>query len=322
MCLGSITRLVGNPIEGNGKWFASIVGANNCIYGIPASARRVVKFDPVDESLTEIGPDLGNARWKWKCGVLTGNGCIYCAPYNSNHFLKIDTNNCGVTLLADVEIPEEVSGASRMWSSGALATIDGCIYSMPLSARRILKLNPVDDTVSSATNKAKYIGTVAHTDNYLYGISHRIRRIIRFDPFTQSITILNKGEDWGPFNDGNSSALGRDGHIYAAKGATYVGAKNLKIDVASNTCTHSVVGKAKHDNIGTLGYNSAIPGDDGCIYWLPFHANRTLRYDPETQDSTKVGNDFANAGVVKWGSVAVANGGVIYFMPFDANRVL
>ena len=29
------------------------------MYGIPFDARRVVKFNPLDKSLTEIGPGLG-----------------------------------------------------------------------------------------------------------------------------------------------------------------------------------------------------------------------------------------------------------------------
>ena len=58
-------------------------GADDCIYGIPYNARRVVKFDPADKSLTEIGPDLGEGYGKWMGGVLDRNGSIYCMPYFS-----------------------------------------------------------------------------------------------------------------------------------------------------------------------------------------------------------------------------------------------
>ncbi len=41
----------------------SVRGADECIYGIPCDARRVVKFNPVvDNSLIEIGPDLGEGE--------------------------------------------------------------------------------------------------------------------------------------------------------------------------------------------------------------------------------------------------------------------
>jgi hypothetical protein len=41
------------------KWSAFVDGGDGFLYGIPSNARRVVKFDPLDKSMTEIGPDLG-----------------------------------------------------------------------------------------------------------------------------------------------------------------------------------------------------------------------------------------------------------------------
>jgi hypothetical protein len=60
-------------------------GKNGFFYGIPCNARRVVKFNPIDKSLTEIGPDLGDGGLKWMCGVLANTGSIYCAPYYAHH---------------------------------------------------------------------------------------------------------------------------------------------------------------------------------------------------------------------------------------------
>ena len=88
----AISTLVETSIGGNDKWSDSDLGADDCcIYGIPYNARKVVRFNPVDESMEEIGPDLGDAHGKWKCGVLAHNGCIYCAPFESDLILKIDT---------------------------------------------------------------------------------------------------------------------------------------------------------------------------------------------------------------------------------------
>ena len=79
---------------------------NGFFYGIPAHARRVVKFNPLDKSLTEIGPDFGEVGAKWSCGVRANTGDIYCAPYLSNRILKIHTNDGTVETLDDVELPE------------------------------------------------------------------------------------------------------------------------------------------------------------------------------------------------------------------------
>ena len=55
----AITTLVGEELEGDEKWGASLAAPNGSLYGIPDSrARRVAKFNPVDDSLTEIGPEF------------------------------------------------------------------------------------------------------------------------------------------------------------------------------------------------------------------------------------------------------------------------
>ena len=50
---------IGDEMEGDHKWWDFVDGKNGFFYGIPFSARRVVKFNPLDKSLTEIGPGLG-----------------------------------------------------------------------------------------------------------------------------------------------------------------------------------------------------------------------------------------------------------------------
>ena len=55
--------------EDGPKWNSSVKGADNCIYGIPYCARRVVKFDPFNNIITEIGPDLGVGGNKWNGGT-------------------------------------------------------------------------------------------------------------------------------------------------------------------------------------------------------------------------------------------------------------
>ena len=139
-----MSNVVVEDFIGFDKWWGSVLGTDDCIYSIPYFAVRVVRFDPKDKSLTEIGPDLGDDDVeKWETGVLAGNGCIYCLPFfYCRHFgiLKIDTINGSVETL-HVELPEGEGDAIASWAPSALA-IDGCIYFMPSEARRILKLNP------------------------------------------------------------------------------------------------------------------------------------------------------------------------------------
>ena len=64
----SLTTLIGDKIRGDHKWSAFVDGGDGFFYGIPCNARRVVKFNPLDKLLTEIGPDFGEGRMKWMCG--------------------------------------------------------------------------------------------------------------------------------------------------------------------------------------------------------------------------------------------------------------
>jgi hypothetical protein len=103
----SLTALIGDEIQWrHQQWSTFVDGKNGFFYGIPYNARRVVKFNPLDKSLTEIGPDFGDGGLKWRCGVRANTGSIYCAPYNTEHILKINTNDGTVETLDDVELPE------------------------------------------------------------------------------------------------------------------------------------------------------------------------------------------------------------------------
>jgi hypothetical protein len=131
MAESSFTTLIdiGDEIEGHNKWWNFVDREDGFFYGIPF--HRVVKFNPIDKSLTEIGPDFGQRGGKWKCGVRANNSNIYCVPYNSNRILKINTNDGTVETLDDVELPET---CLCLWESWALAS-DNNIYYMPCFAR-------------------------------------------------------------------------------------------------------------------------------------------------------------------------------------------
>ena len=93
MTEASLTRLIdmGDEIQWYRKWMDFVDGEDGFFYGIPCDARRVVKFNPLDKSFTEIGLNLGEGENKWLCGVRFNNSNIYCAPFASNHILKNDT---------------------------------------------------------------------------------------------------------------------------------------------------------------------------------------------------------------------------------------
>jgi streptogramin lyase len=315
----SLTTLIdiGDEIRRYGKWSAFVDGKNGFFYGIPNNARRVVKFNPIDKSFTEIGPDLGDGRYKWTCGVLANTGSIYCAPYLADHILKINTNDGTVETLDDVELPET---GNRLWVSGALAA-DSTIYYMPCNARRIMRLNPDNDSLSSVGDDLgegwdKYSGTVVGNDDCLYGIPNHTTHIIKFDPTNSDTTHTVGDEAEFTFECGNGVLAG-DGDIYAVNKYGQV----LKVDTANNNYTW--IGDPFYYSVAYgRGWGHPIIGVDKCIYWPPSYANRVLTFDPKTQQlPSLVGDDFGGIRC-KWQGGALATDGAIYCVPNCSTQFL
>jgi hypothetical protein len=296
------------------RWSSFVDGGDGFFYGIPFNARRVVKFNPLDKLLTEIGPDLGDGRHKWRCGVLANTGSIYCAPFHADHILKIDTIQGTVETLDNVRLPET---GELLWESGALAR-DNSIYYMPANARRImLRLNPDNDTLSSVGDDlgegwCKYKGTVVGNDDFVYVIPDYARRIVKFDPANPD-TTSTVGEEAGErFRCGNG-VLGGDGYIYAANRVRQV----LQMDTVNNNYTW--IGDPIYSGYGVeVGWGDPIIGADKCIYWSPYSANRVLKFDPETQQLLSLVGDDPGPGFEKWKGGALASDGVIYCIPYCA----
>jgi hypothetical protein len=311
----SLTSLIGDEIQGKCKWSSFIDGKNGFFYGIPFCARRVVKFNPLDKSLTPIGPDLGSRGNKWRCGVRDTRGNIYCAPAYADHFLKIDTVRGAVEILAGVAMPET---GECLWESGALAA-DNNIYYMPYNARRIMKLNPDNDSLSSVGDDLgeqgfKCRGTVVGSDNWVYSIPLNATHIFKFDPANPDTTSTVGEEAEFGFECGGNGVLAGDGYIYAASDSGQV----LQIDTTINNYTW--IGDPIYSR--GPGWGDPIIGADKCVYWPPFYANRVLKFDPETQQLPSLVGDDLGEGYNKWQGGALATDGAIYCIPSSAKQIL
>jgi hypothetical protein len=318
MRLPSLTTLIdtGDELLRRCQWSAFVDGGDGFLYGIPYNARRVVKFNPLDKSMTEIGPDFGEGGMKWDCGVLANTGSIYCTPYWAEHILKIDTIHGTVETLDDVELPEAGHG---LWASGALAP-DSSIYYMPSKARRIMRLNPDNDSLSSVGDDlggeyCKYSGTVVGIDDFVYGIPEDATCIIKFDPSNPDTTSTVGEEYEEGFDCGTGVLAAGDDYIYAANDSGQV----LKIATTINNYTW--IGDPIHSGYGSEGWGDPIVGADKCIYWPPYNANRVLKFDPGTQQLPSLVGDDLGTGHAKWLGGALATDGVIY-CPSSSSQVL
>ena len=335
----ALSRLVGEELEDcHEKWRATVAAPNGSIYGIPWEAPRVAKFNPVDESITHIGPDFNDNddndddgydyRYdlhdpgKWYKGAITESGVIYCPPNNRHRgILKIDTNTDDVTELNRNLLPEQ---GGCMWESCA-AALDGCIYFMPRVARRIMKLDPNNNDAMSCVGdnlgifKFMESRTLIGIDGCVYGLFCEADCIVKYDPINDITSFIG---DVHLNNHGG--AMGIDGCIYALGKNNQV----LKIDTTNNT--NCFVGnrvdlvdhydQKRHQE----GWGDAILGIDGCIYWPPGKASRILKYDPHTDQTLLVGDEYGNMSIFykSWCDGALAPDGVIYCFPSNRNHIL
>jgi hypothetical protein len=203
--------------------------------------------------------------------------------------LQIDINGGTVEALDDIELPKT---GDFLWASGARAA-DNNIYYMPYSARRIMKLNPNNDSLSSVGDDLgredfKYVGTVIGNDDCLCGISDEATRIVKFDPANPD-TTSTVGEEAEEMCRCGNGVLAGYGNIYSLN----IYGQVLQIDTKNSDYTW-IGDRICLPWIQVRG--DPIVGVDKCIYWPPSDgvANRVLKFDPETQQLPSLVGGFVS----------------------------
>jgi hypothetical protein len=133
-------------LKGNDKYLGLEVGSDGCIYGIPGSARYVLKITPETGEIKTIGPklmfplvttSLKKNQFKWLRGILAGDGCVYGVPANADCVLKIYPS----TATEEARVTTIGGPFKGIWKwHGAVLARDGNIYGIPCNADRILKI--------------------------------------------------------------------------------------------------------------------------------------------------------------------------------------
>lgn len=129
-------------------WYGCSVSPQNNIYAPPLFSNRILKLATATDTITQIGPDIGNFTGGYAGSVTAPNGFIYCIPNNRASILKIDPATDTVTSFGSFT-------GSNKWQGGSLGP-DGLIYCSPNERGTILVINPANDSTSefSATGGA------------------------------------------------------------------------------------------------------------------------------------------------------------------------
>ena len=194
------------------------------IYAIPASAPRVMKINPRDETTEYIGPEFPG-KAKWYGGIIGSDNCIYGIPHNSSGVLKINPMTQEVTVLAEGTLPE------GMWKwHGGHAAIDGTkIIGYPNNADSVLIIDVPKQQVYTVGDSSilrsgyhrvphdgryKYLGGSLTEDGKLaYLFPCDAEYCLQFDMETDEMKLvgphLTEGE-----NKFQNGFVGTDGCVY------------------------------------------------------------------------------------------------------------
>ncbi len=244
-------------VNWNFGWISGVLASDDCLYFMPCDARRILKLDP------RGGRDDGDNN---------GNG-------NGNGNSVIAATSVGDDLLRD---------GGEGGYKGMVAGDDGYLYGIPSSTAKLVRFNPIDESITHVLGETRIDFTRFHgaiiRDGFIYAINAKglvleIDLEQRSHTFIEN-TVLSKKDciGWG------RGILGNDRCIYWPPSHAH---RTLKFD--PETRVISLVGDyffgehtstANTHNRPTSKWCSGAVGPNGAIYCIPYNANQVLSIDP------------------------------------------
>lgn len=281
-------------LRGQTLYLGGEVGSDGKIYFIPGHAPQVLRLDPQTDKLSLIGPSF-HGKFKWLRGVVVGN-IIYGLPCNADSVLRIDCQSGSITTLSipyEDSFPGEQARNERncpwKYHGGDISPHDNCIYAIPQSATRVLKINPFTDTCSfvgiSLPGKYKfYGGVIGKQDGAIYGICHDSRHVLR-------IGAEGKVTLHGDFGEGghkwHGAAVARDGTIVCVPANADTVLCIVPADPEPKFYElgdQSKVQTGRHRSDNKYKYLGAMTGTDGKVYVFPSGSEHVLQVDTEKRE--------------------------------------
>ena len=316
---------LGGALKGEDKYLGAAVGDDGNVYGIPGSAKVILKINlhTSPPEVTEIGDCRGNfvgnalskKQFKWLRGLTAadpvfGEGAaIYGIPANAEGVLKVVPRTQEVTILrdyigADGEKHENPKLEGRWKYHGAAIGRDGNIYCIPANALRVMMIVPT-------TGEVRLVGP----------------------PLLEGV-----GQKW------YGGIPGNDGCIY---GMPFNADCVLKIEprVLPDGTLDPIISTFGSVPLDGWKWHGGLAGHDGMIYAIPSHADRVLEVNPVTQVLREVGSliesgpvfdpspryneidgqsnkRWKGTGKYKYGGAVLGPDHCVYALPYDAHKVL
>ena len=277
-----------------------------------------------------VGPEFGNGEWKWNGCAQDSAGFIYAIPNTADEIMRFNPSTQETRL---IPLDESVTSFKTWkWSTGMLANND-FLYFIPFTGEKQilaippmtfkkdaneieqkidLELNLVGDIYDSGW---KWYDAVLGPDGFMYGLPANFNRILKFDPATQTSTLV--GDDLGlegpKFYGG---LVGPDNMIYA------IPAKTNKGILQYNPVTEET-NLIEQGNIlfADDNFSGGVLAPNGIIYLIPLNHNKVVKFDPVSMQLTEIGDNLG-ADINKWWGGVLADDGNIYCIPYWSSRVL
>jgi hypothetical protein len=139
------------PQDGKYKYLGGALARDDNLYCFPCDAERVLMINTHDDGVKTIGPEflhdeIGLCVNKWQNGFRCRDGAVYAIPQRARGVLRVlpaadGSGNHEVTVLdCGAEFDTYSDGKDKF--EGGVMGEDGCVYCIPLRAKRVLKLIP------------------------------------------------------------------------------------------------------------------------------------------------------------------------------------
>mmetsp|Transcript_30903 Transcript_30903/g.74241 ORF Transcript_30903/g.74241 Transcript_30903/m.74241 type:complete len:726 (-) Transcript_30903:784-2961(-) len=332
-----------NVTTGNDKYLGGMSSpCGRYIYGVPGTARRVVRISTKTGKMDCIGPSY-NGKFKWLRGVEVPasamknddfpNGCCIALPCNSLSFLKVNPagGKSEVYTFGESLLQEVCQGIKGWYYHGGNLASNGWIYCIPANAPRVVKLNPSTDEVCAIGPVLKggqkwYGGLLSLTDGCIYGVPHNATTVLKINPETDEVSLVEGTS--GPLPEGKWKW-----HGGLVAGHKIIGFPNNSDEVLIVDC--------KKSKVYTIGGSSLLKSgrhripQDGRYKWLggalsmnkryaylfPCDAEQVLRVDCHTDELKLVGPSLLD-GINKFQNGFCGRDGCLYGIPQRAIGVL
>mmetsp|Transcript_28918 Transcript_28918/g.42875 ORF Transcript_28918/g.42875 Transcript_28918/m.42875 type:complete len:846 (-) Transcript_28918:51-2588(-) len=139
------------PQDGKYKYLGGALSTmDKCLYLFPCDAEQVLSINTITEEVKLVGPELLEGENKYQNGFCARDGAVYGIPQRASGVIRVaptKDHSKGEEPMIDVlHCGEAMVGVKDKFEGGVMGA-DGCVYCIPLRAKRAIKVIPDDSNL-------------------------------------------------------------------------------------------------------------------------------------------------------------------------------